>query len=116
MEREYLKEWINELSANNQMYKFYKSREWRQLKNEILKEQHNECQICKAQGKYTPADTVHHIQYVKKYPELALSRTYEYKGQTFQNLIAICKSCHNRVHQEKGFNRSNSRFTNEERW
>ncbi len=116
MTPEELKKLIPELSASHKMYVFYKSPEWRALKNEVLKEQHNECQICKAQGRYTQADTVHHVQYVKKYPELALSKTYTYKGKEYRNLIAICKACHNKVHIEKGFNKKHSHFINEERW
>lgn len=113
---EELEKWIKELDETRQMYKFYKSPEWQTLKEEVLKEQHRECQICKANGRYTPADTVHHVQYVKRHPRLALSKTYTYKGKEYKNLIAICKACHNQVHTEKGFNKKNSAFTNEERW
>lgn len=113
---EELEKWIKELDKSRQMYKFYKSPEWIRLKEEVLREQHHECQICKAKGRYTPADTVHHIQYVKKHPRLALSKTYIYNGKEHKNLIAICKSCHNKIHTEKGFNKKNSAFLNEERW
>lgn len=101
----------------SEIWKFYKLPEWQALRAEILAEQHNECQVCKAKGKYTPADTVHHIQYVRKHPETALDKTYEYKGNTYVNLIAICKACHNEVHTEKLANKRNSAIMlNEERW
>lgn len=111
-----LEKWIKELDKSRQMYKFYKSPEWIRLKEEVLREQHHECQICKTKGRYTPTDTVHHVQYVKKHPRLALSKTYIYNGKEHKNLIAICKSCHNKIHTEKGFNKKNSAFLNEERW
>lgn len=113
---EELEKWIKELDETGQMYKFYKSPAWQRLKEEVLKEQHRECQICKSNGRYKPADTVHHVQHVKRHPRLALSKTYTYKGKAYKNLIAICKACHNQVHTEKGFNKKNSTFTNEERW
>lgn len=113
---EELEKWIKELDKNKEIYKFYKSPDWLKLKEEVLTEQHRECQICKQQGRYTPADTVHHIQYVKKHPRDALSKTYRYNGKEYVNLIAICKACHNQVHTEKGFNKKHSAFTNTERW
>lgn len=97
-----LEVWIQELIEKDELWRFYKSKEFRHLKEEVLKEQHYECQICKEQGHITKADTVHHIQYVRKHPELALSKTYLYMGKEHRNLIAICKSCHNKVHKEKG--------------
>lgn len=117
MTEQELVSWINELIKSNKLWQFYKSAEWRKLQAEVLKEQHNECQVCKEQGRYTRADTVHHIQYVRKHPETALSKTYTYKGEEYINLIAICKACHNKVHTEKGFNKKHSaKPLNEERW
>lgn len=116
MTPEYIVDLIKSLNGK-EMYKFYKSPEWQALRNEVLAEQHNECQVCKDQGKYTPAETVHHIQYVRKHPETALDKTYTYKGKEYRNLIAICKACHNKVHKEKLINRQySSIMINEERW
>lgn len=95
--------WINELIEKDELWRFYKSKEFMRLKEEVLKEQHYECQICKERGVITKADTVHHIQYVRKHPELALSKTYTYIGREHRNLIAVCRSCHNKVHKEKGY-------------
>ena len=96
-----LEKWINKLIEEDKLWKFYKSKEFRHLKEEILREQHYECQECKKLGKITKADTVHHVQHVRKYPELALSKYYTYKGKQYKNLIAVCKSCHNKLHPEK---------------
>lgn len=74
--------WINQLIEDDQLWKFYKSREWSGrsgyagLKEEVLREQHYECQPCKERGVITRADTVHHVMHVREHPELALSRWY----------------------------------------
>lgn len=104
---QYIVDYINGLTKA-EIWKFYKLREWQQVRAEVLRDQHNECQICKSEGRYTPADTVHHVQYVRRHPETALDKFYTHNGKTYVNLIAICKACHNRVHTEKAFNRQHS--------
>lgn len=115
-----LKIWIDKLIEDNELWKFYKSKWWagnkdiEGLKNEVLREQHYECQECLKLGRITKADTVHHVQFVRKYPELALSKHYTYKGIQYRNLIAVCKECHNKLHPEKHGPKKES--LNEERW
>lgn len=42
---------------------------------------HSECQRCREHHKYTPATTVHHVNYVRKHPDMALEIDYaEKKG------------------------------------
>ena len=65
-----LVDWIEELIDVDELWRFYKSKEFRKLKEEVLREQHHECQVCKEKGILTKADTVHHIQYVRNHPEL----------------------------------------------
>lgn len=101
--------WIHDLIDRDELWKFYKSKEFRRLKEDVLKEQHNECQICKQSGIITRADTVHHVQYVRNHPELALSKTFRRNGNEQRNLIAVCKSCHNKIHTEKGYVRNTIR-------
>lgn len=123
-------QWIRELIEKGELWKFYKTKEWRRLKNQILKENHYECAECRRQGKVTRYDTgrdgkrkllttVHHVCHVRDHPELAMSRTYkDYStGKMELNLIPVCKSCHNKLHPEKIQKGSRSeRFTTEERW
>lgn len=128
MTQKELKAYIEKLIEDDCLWKFYKRKEWIKLKNEILKENHYECAICKKHGKITRYDidkdgnkklisTVHHNQYVKTHPELALSRTYTYKGKTYINLIPVCKACHNRIHKRfEKQSKKTSGFVNEERW
>ena len=110
-----LVKWINKLIEANELWKFYKSIEFRHLKEEVLIEQHYECQECKKKGIITKANTVHHVQFVRKHPELALSKYYTYKGKQYKNLIAVCPACHNKLHPEKSKFKK-KKILNEERW
>lgn len=125
-----LAEYINELIEQNALWKFYKSKEWIELKTKILIENHYECAECKKHGKITRYDidkngnkklisTVHHVQFVRNHPELAMSRTYTYEGKDYPNLIPVCKACHNKLHPEKRIRAKAympKHFENEERW
>ena len=117
-----LEKWIKELIAKDELWRFYKSKYWagnkdtKGLKNEILEEQHYECQECLKEGKITKADTVHHVQFVRKHPKLALSKHYTYKGKQYKNLVAVCAACHNRLHPEKHFCKKKATPLTEERW
>lgn len=119
---------IRELISKDELWRFYKSKEWIRLKNEVLKDNHYECAECKKHGVITRYDidadgnkkllsTVHHVCHVRYHPELALDRYYkDYEtGQMEVNLIPVCKSCHNKLHPEKVKNRK-EKFVNEERW
>ena len=123
-----LEQYIKDLIQKDELWKFYKSPEWIRLKNEVLEENHYECAECRKAGIITRYDiaedgsrrllsTVHHVQFVRKHPALALSRTYEYKGKMYQNLIPVCKACHNKLHPEKHKQKNKSEgFQNKERW
>lgn len=88
---------------------FYKSGVWLSKRSEILKRDNNECQRCKIKGKYSKAETVHHIKHLKDYPELAVED---------KNLISLCNSCHNEEHPEKtlNFNQRKVRVISKEKW
>ena len=109
-----LKKWIKELLTQGKIDDFYKSKYWRKLRKEVLKEQKEECQECLKLGKRTKANTVHHVQFVDKHPELALSKFYAYKGKQYRNLICVCPDCHNKLHPEK--HKHKKELINEERW
>ena len=86
--------------------KFYKTYTWETKRKEILKRDNFECQMCKAEGGFSKATTVHHIKHYDKFPEL---------GLTDENLISLCSSCHNKVHPEKNF-KINKKITHSEKW
>lgn len=102
--------------AEGKLYRFYKSKEWLALKEKILVEAHYECEMCRKRGRISRAVTVHHVQYVKKHPELALSRYYTYNGVAHKNLIPLCHACHDEVHDRFGHGSRKKETFNEERW
>lgn len=100
MNKNELVSWINYLLSIGKIGIFYNCAPWKKLKAEVLEEQHYECQECLKLGILTKADTVHHINYLKNRPDLALSKTYIDKdGKKKMNLEAICFDCHNKVHK-----------------
>lgn len=113
-----LEAWIRQLIKENKLEKFYKWREWRELSEQIKKENKFECQLCKKRGIHTPARSVHHVQWVRKHPRLAMSRTYTYNGKEYVNLIPLCEACHNEQHPDKRVKTEfkKEHFVNEERW
>lgn len=95
------------------MTKFYKTTAWIKLSQEVMREQHFECQLCKQRGRYEKGKIVHHVNYVKHKPELALSKYYiDKNGNQARNLIVVCDYCHNQIHKTK----HNKKFVNQERW
>lgn len=122
-------QWIRELIEKDELWRFYKSKEWIRLKESVLKAAHYECSECRRQGKVTRYDitedgerrllsTVHHVCHVRSHPELALSRTYRDRetGEVKDNLVPVCKACHNRLHPEKQHHRKATGYMNTERW
>lgn len=96
------------------IHRFYTWEKWKALRQQVLKLDKYECQICKQRGKYTKATTVHHVNYVKKHPELSLEIWYEYHGKKKRNLLSLCHDCHEEVH---GYRRPEGRKPlTEERW
>src|SRR5690554_2144845 len=82
---------------------FYLSKEWRKLRKDVLKKYKNECQTCKAKGKYKKATHVHHEFHRDKYPEYELMEHVEMPdGTKKRNLVPVCKDCHETVcHPER---------------
>ena len=84
--------WIRELIARDDLHAFYSCKAWLHLRADVLREQHYECQACKAKGLYIPATTVHHVRTVRSAPWLALTK---------ENLLCLCDDCHYEVHHGK---------------
>ena len=96
---ESLERWIRRLIYEDKLYQFYKSKEWQTLRQQILEENHYECEDCRARGIYERAYCVHHEREIKEYPELALSRTYRDKDGVHKQLWALCFQCHEKRHE-----------------
>lgn len=83
---------IRALIRSGQIKRFYKSKEWKRKRKEILRRDNYECQRCKREGGFSKATTVHHIKHLDEHPELALVDS---------NLESLCSTCHNVEHPEK---------------
>lgn len=106
--------WVGILIAKNSLKDFYNSKYWRRLRKEVLIEYKYECQECKRKGSYTKANHVHHVQFVRKHPRYALSKSYIFKGKEYNNLIPLCHNCHEEAH---GYRQKEKKEPlTEERW
>lgn len=104
---------------NNQDFakKLYESKEWRRLRREVLRVDKYECVLCKNKGYYTKANHVHHMNYVRKHPELALETHYvDDEGNVKRNLISVCKGCHETVCHPERLRWNVKEQLNKERW
>ena len=63
-------------------------RAWKRIRDRHIS-MHPLCEICQKEGKYVPAQEVHHIVPISK-------------GGTHarDNLQSLCRSCHNKIHHE----------------
>ena len=75
---------------------FYHSHEWKEVRRQALDRDNHLCQICLSHNKYTFANTVHHIKPI---------RANKAESLRLDNLMTVCASCHNKLHQEKAKNR-----------
>lgn len=109
--------WIRNLIADGKEGLFYQTEDWKELRLEILRKHHYECQECLKKGRYTRADCVHHINELKNRPDLAMSEFYlDHDGQKLRNLVPLCNICHNIVHDKLGKWQRKDKFTNTEKW
>ena len=108
---------IRECIKHNDMSSFYTSKEWRRLRKEVLRTDKCECQVCKAKGYYAKADTVHHVNFIKLHPELALSKTYiDDEGNVKRQLISVCHNCHETACHPERLRWNVKETLTEERW
>ncbi|MHA7612302.1 HNH endonuclease [Weissella viridescens] len=77
--------------------KFYNSRRWRKLRDEVVEREHHECKECKAEGIITTDRQddvvleVDHIQSIIDRPDLVLDA---------DNLQVLCRLHHNAKHEK----------------
>lgn len=77
---------------------FYLWGKWIRTRAAVLRLDRYECQHCKAKGRYTRADIVHHVKHLKRRPDLALSIYDPDTGE--RQLVSVCKRCHEQEHPE----------------
>ena len=69
--------------------RLYKSKDWHTLRHMALERDNHLCQMCLRKHRYTDAELVHHMIYVKSDFQKALD---------LDNLMCVCSKCHNRIH------------------
>ena len=97
--------WVTGLIARDRVDLFYKNAAWLRTRAEVLRDNHYECQMCKAKGVLTEANTVHHMQELRKRPDLALCR---------DNLMPVCPDCHYQIHHGREAN--GGKVWDDEQW
>ncbi|QFR25155.1 HNH endonuclease [Schleiferilactobacillus harbinensis] len=75
----------NRSASKREQYKFYKTPQWKHLRQLVLDRDYGLCQYCKANGKITPANTVDHVVPIEIDQGLATIAG---------NLATICTDCH----------------------
>lgn len=76
---------------------FYISSDWRNKREDIIKQYDNHCAICRVLGRYTVGSDVHHI--------VPMSKDFG-KRLDNNNLILVCSGCHKYIHRNNIDNES----------
>ena len=108
--------WILQLIASGRLKEFYNSKVWKIFRLEILKSRPCRCQLCERKtpavltplrkpwekksgsNDRRPVAIVHHINEIRKRPDLALS---EYDEDGNLNVAIVCPSCHWDEHHKR---------------
>ena len=112
---------IASMIVEDDMRAFYNDRFWRKISKKVIKNGNYECAECRKLGKVTPAELTHHINELKKRPDLAYSITYtDENGEQKTQLVPLCRDCHERIHKrgiyaEAGEEQKKG-FWQEEKW
>ncbi|RDW15953.1 HNH endonuclease [Oceanobacillus chungangensis] len=99
-----------EYKTIEQKKKFYKGKEWQDIRQQVLVRDNYECRMCKELGYVTVRDQskldVDHIKSIEHHPELALE---------LENLQLLCVRHHNEK-EGRVFKRKINKWENDERW
>lgn len=104
------------LIATGREHEFYTGSEWKKLAAKVRAYDRNECQHCKAAGRYARGEIVHHVKHLKERPDLALLMFDPDTGE--RQLITICKACHEKEHPEalQSYAARENQAITQERW
>ena len=80
----------------------YHTYEWVKVRSLALERDHYECQVCADLGGHRPAEVVHHIHPAEDFPE---------KFTDQDNLVSLCRECHETLHGRIGFKDKFPEFT-----
>ena len=86
------------LIATGREHEFYVCGEWKRTAAMVRTYDRNECQRCKAAGRYARGVIVHLVKHLKDRPDLAMRMYDPDTGE--RQLITVCKKCHEQEHPE----------------
>ena len=75
--------------------RFYKSKAWQKCRVAYAKSVGGLCEICLANGVYTPGEIVHHKNHIS--PETIDDPTVTLD---WRNLELVCRECHRKLHED----------------
>lgn len=82
--------------SDKRVERFYKSKEWKQARQAYILMQEGLCERCRAKGKITPGNYVHHKEYITinniDDPNITLN---------YDNFELLCFDCHQEEHFPK---------------
>lgn len=84
---------------------FYSSTAWKKCRAAYLEKVGGLCERCMSQGRYTPAELVHHIV-----PITPANINDPSITMNFDNLKAVCRSCHAIEHLRQNGNSNLPRY------
>jgi 5-methylcytosine-specific restriction enzyme A len=86
--------------------RLYNSAKWRKCREGYIASKHGLCERCLSKGTHTPANTVHHIEYLT--PDNINDVTITLN---WDNLELLCATCHQHEHYLRhGVTRIGTRF------
>ena len=75
---------------------FYQSKAWEKCRRGYIKSVGGLCEKCKSIGIYSPGVIVHHI-----IPLTEENYTDDSLAFGYDNLMLVCRSCHEQIHKSK---------------
>lgn len=89
---------LRKLIADGREAEFYSWQRWKNLRPKVFELDNNECQMCKAKGRFRSGYIVHHVKRLQDRPDLALSIWDPVTKE--RQLVSVCKWCHEEEHPE----------------
>lgn len=84
--------------SNKNYHKLLSHSRWQQLRARYLAK-HPVCELCEKNNKTSVAKVVHHVVPVEDAKDVGLMEALAYD---WNNLMALCDSCHEHIHQQLG--------------
>ena len=81
-----------QMNYHEKYAEFYNSAEWKNLRNQKFFDANGLCELCKEKGIIREGIDVHHL--------VEISKDWS-KRLDYDNLVLLCKDCHNEIHNRR---------------